>query len=70
MYDKRDPRDAYFEVDKHSKNYIIGVANGYAEGYDKGRIEGYIQGVEVGIRKAYARYKQLNPNYEAMRLKK
>lgn len=62
MERNREP-DSYYEVDKNSKDYQVGYANGYFEGYDKGRIEGYERGARVGYRRALCNKRNV---YETM----
>lgn len=58
------------EVDKKSDEYAVGYLNGYCAGVMQGKSEGYDIGRKVGIEIARRRYRELNPSYDARRVKK
>ena len=61
MEKSREP-DNYYSVDKNSKDYQIGYANGYFKGYDKGRREGYERGTRVGYMRALREKRSVGKN--------
>lgn len=67
--DELKPRETTPKINKKSPNYEVGYLNGFTDGYEEGKKAGYQIGTKKGFRKAFCRYKEINPNYEAMRLK-